>query len=455
MELKSLSDLLPPEIIQRIIDFLNNKDKLKLLLTSKFFKRMVLENIRFERVVRYEDIKKSLYFDNFTNVHYPILKSDMKFPKNIRRLSLLCSDKMSEIIPDDICRRVEEIHIDHARESIKLDKFKALKTLSIDWRGWEEDLEEDLIVPEGVQVFKIFGYFLKSLSEAAYFSFDDTFIEWEHTRVRFLLPDSVKRVVFHGVTKLDVRKNDYSTVESIFFNGINKESYAIEFMKKCTNLKSIEICEAYDNVLQDLPISLTEIKIYYRPDSVTSLDFSKFKCLKSLKIASSTLDHSISIRSLMLPPYLERLNIKRMKIEELHLPDSLKSLCISSVYVEKHMILPEGIEYLEIKRYTNVKIINHELKNLRKLKIIYGVYDNPFICKPFFSKNLKEAHFLCRDFKIRPSLQLDRITTIADCKEEVKKLKAHEKIILCPCYPSYRILKSYFKGDHRVIIKLI
>jgi hypothetical protein len=118
------------------------------------------------------------------------------------------------------------------------------------------------------------------------------------------------------------------------------------------------------------------------------------------------------------------------------------------------MILPEGIEYLEINKNAKVKIINHEFKNLRKLKIGQGVCDNPFICKPFFSKNLKEAYFLCRNFKIRPSLKLDRITTVADSVKEIKKLKAHEKIIIiCPLnYWFYMALKEYFEEDHRVII---
>jgi hypothetical protein len=48
MNLEYLISLLPREIIQTILDFFRDKDKINLSTISKFFNRLVLDNTEFK-----------------------------------------------------------------------------------------------------------------------------------------------------------------------------------------------------------------------------------------------------------------------------------------------------------------------------------------------------------------------------------------------------------------------
>jgi hypothetical protein len=434
-------NLLPNEVIRLILDFLYDEDKVSLLTVSKSFRRLVLDNTEFSNTVDYFSVKEVSYYDNFTSVSYPVFQNDIKFPKKLKELLVWSDKKILEIIPNDICKRIKKIFIDRVAESIKLDKFTNLKVLLLSINSLK-NLQDDFIIPEGVEVFIISSWYKYS--------------EKDMSKIRFILPDSIKRVEFISIDNVNIEKNDYNTVESIKLYDIeSNKCQVMNFIKNCTNLKSVSIYDPNAILIQDLSNTLTELNLIYTNTTngitLDSLNLERFESLKTLKILKHTYC-SLRIKNLTLPPHLEALYIHGM-IDELHLPSSLKRLYISG-YVEKHLLLPEGIECLETSWNSVLRIINYELRNLRKLSI--GVC-NPFICKPFFSKNLKEAYFLNQQFKIRPSLKLEKITTLAISKKKVKRLRAYEKVILCLCNDSMKYFENMYnnkiKRKHKVIIK--
>jgi hypothetical protein len=329
---------LPPEVItEEIFKYLKDRDKIMFALTCKHYYHILRKTLTLNEKRLYDKIKNSSFFDCFTNLKYPPITADTRFPKRLR-----CIDIKSKLSSLEYVNSKDSIRKIKIYENIEFDcetsifsKFTNLKKLVMG----RTRVTRTIFVPEGVTDLKL--YYLNGLNE--YFKIEGFACAMKETFV--YIPKTIKTMNIQGLIGIRIAEYHWWNPSAI----------------KCLTYIQNE----------DPPVFVGRSKDFL-PPSIESLNIKGY-----LSTIASLNNLRVLIFSYDLPhlgPLPERLEVLDLSTcfnfnEDLPpLPNTLRELYLNSSF-NRDLKLPPSIEVLDLGKIFNKSVNFENIPKLRALKL--------------------------------------------------------------------------------------